>query len=88
MAIKVTPDELEAMASKLEAFAGQANTLATGLDSAVTNALNAWEGNAQKNYAARYAEIKPILSTQLPQLIRDMAADAKQRAARYRQADA
>lgn len=88
MAIKVTPDELEAMASKLEGFAGQASTLASSLDAAVNNALNAWEGNAQKDYAARYAEIKPILTTQLPQLIRDMAADAKLRAAKYRQADA
>ena len=88
MAIKVTPEELEGMASKLEGFAGQSTTLASDINNAVTNALNAWEGNAQRQYADRFAEIYPILSTQLPQLIRDMAADAKQRAQKYREADA
>lgn len=88
MAIKVTPEELEAMAGKLKGFAGESTSLASKINSAVTAALDAWEGNAQKNYADRFAEIYPILSTQLPQLINDMAADAEQRAARYREADA
>ena len=87
MAIKVTPEELEAMAGKLRGFAGESTSLASNISSAVTAALSAWEGNAQKNYADRFAEIYPILSTQLPQLINDMAADAEQRAARYREAD-
>ena len=87
MAIKVTPEELEAMAGKLRGFAGESTSLASNINSAVTAALSAWEGNAQKNYADRFAEIYPILSTQLPQLINDMAADAEQRAARYREAD-
>ena len=87
MAIKVTPEELEAMAGKLKGFAGESTSLASNINSAVTAALNAWEGNAQKNYADRFAEIYPIISTQLPQLINDMAADAEQRAARYREAD-
>ncbi len=87
MAIKVTPEELEAMAGKLKGFAGESTSLASNINSAVTAALSAWEGNAQKNYAERFAEIYPILSTQLPQLINDMAADAEQRAARYREAD-
>ena len=87
MAIKVTPDELEAMAGKLKGFAGESTSLASKINSAVTAALSAWEGNAQKNYADRYAEIYPVLSTQLPQLINDMAPDAEQRAARYREAD-
>lgn len=88
MAIKVTPEELEAMAGKLKGFAGESTSLASNINSAVTAALSAWEGNAQKNYADRFAEIYPIISTQLPQLINDMAADAEQRAARYREADA
>lgn len=88
MAIRVTPEELEAMASKLKGYAGESTSLASNINSAVTAALSAWEGNAQKNYADRFAEIYPILSTQLPQLINDMAADAEQRAARYREADA
>ena len=87
MAIKVTPEELEAMAGKLKGFAGESTSLASNINSAVTAALSAWEGNAQKNYADRFAEIYPIISTQLPQLINDMAADAEQRAARYREAD-
>ena len=87
MAIKVTPEELESMAGSLKSYAGEATSLASNINTAVTNALNAWEGNAQKNYADRFAEIYPILSTQLPQLINDMAADAEQRAARYREAD-
>ncbi len=87
MAIRVTPDELEAMAGKLKGFAGESTSLASNINNAVTAALSAWEGNAQKNYADRFAEIYPIISTQLPQLINDMAADAEQRAARYREAD-
>ena len=87
MAIKVTPEELEAMAGQLKGFAGESTALAGKINSAVTAALNAWEGNAQKNYAERFAEIYPIISTNLPQLINDMALDAEQRAARYRDAD-
>lgn len=87
MAIKVTPEELEAMAGKLKGYAGESISLASNINSAVTAALSAWEGNAQKNYADRFAQIYPILSTQLPQLINDMASDAVQRAARYRDAD-
>ena len=87
MALKVTPEELEAMAGKLKGFAGESTSLANKINSAVTAALNAWEGKAQKDYADRFAEIYPILSQQLPQLINDMAADAEQRAARYREAD-
>ena len=87
MAIKVTPEELEAMAGKLKGFAGESASLASNINSAVTAALSAWEGNAQKNYADRFAEIYPIISTQLPRLINEMAADAEKRAARYREAD-
>lgn len=88
MAIKVTPEELEQMASQLEGFASQVDSLAGQLDSAVMNALNAWEGNAQKQYADRYNEFKPVLNQKLPTFIRDMASDAKRRAEGYRQADA
>lgn len=87
MAIKVTPEELEAMAGKLKGYAGEATSLASNINTAVTAALSAWEGNAQKEYADRFAEIYPILSTKLPQLINDMASSAEKRAAAYRAAD-
>ena len=87
MAIKVTPEELETMAGKLKGFAGETTTLASNITNAVTAALDAWEGKAQKEYADRFAEIRPILNEKLPKLINEMAADAEQRAARYREAD-
>lgn len=88
MAIRVTPDDLESMASKLQGFANETLSLANNINSAVQQALSAWEGNAQKQYAQRFEEIYPTLSQSLPQLINDMATDAQNRAAAYRQADA
>ena len=88
MSIKVTPEELDAMAGKLEGFAGQTTTLATNIKNAVDSALAAWEGNAQRQYAERFESIYPVISAQLPQLINDMATDARTRAEKYRAADA
>ena len=88
MAIKVTPEELEAMAEDLKKYAGQSTSLASSINRTVTAALNAWEGNAQKDFAERFNEIFPILNKNLPDLINEMARDAEQRAKRYREADA
>lgn len=87
MAIKVTPDELEAMAKQLTNFANQAKTMADSISKAIQAGTAAWEGDAAKDYAARFNEIKPVLTTQLPELITAMSKDAKTRAQRYRDAD-
>lgn len=87
MAIRVTPDELDSMASKLEGLAGQASALATSVKSAIDAGTGAWEGDAQRDYVARFQEIEPTLKQQLPELLTSMATNARKRADAYRAAD-
>ena len=87
MAIKVTPEELEAMASSLQGQANQALALADAISKAIDMGTAAWEGNAQKDYVARFEQIKPVLTQELPDLINSMASNAVKRAAAYREAD-
>ena len=87
MAIRVTPEELEAMAAKLEQQAQQALALASAISSAIASGTGAWEGAAQKDYMLRFNEIKPTLTKDLPELITNMATSARKRAQAYRDAD-
>lgn len=87
MAIRVTPEELEAMASKLEMQAQQAISLANSINSTITSGTGAWEGAAQKDFLQRFNEIKPTLTQKLPELIDAMAKSARARAKGYRDAD-
>lgn len=87
MAIRVTPEELEAMAAKLEQQVQQAVALANAINSAIASGTGAWEGDAQKAYMQRFNEIKPTLTRDLPELITNMATSARKRAEAYRAAD-
>lgn len=87
MAIKVTPEELEAMAASLEKQAAQAIALANTISKAIQDGTAAWEGAAQKDYVARFEQIKPTLVRELPELITSMASNARKRAEAYRAAD-
>ena len=88
MSIRVTPEELESMASKLEGLAGQATSLAAAVKAAIDAGTGAWEGNAQRQYVASYKEIEPTLKQKLPELLGTMAKNARTRAQSYRDADA
>lgn len=87
MAIRVTPDQLDSMASKLESLAGQASSLAAAVNSAIAAGTDAWEGEAQRDYVARFKEIEPTLKQKLPELLANMASSARKRANAYRDAD-
>ena len=87
MAIRVTPDQLRDMASKLRNYASQASSLASQINSAVNAGTGEWEGNAQREYVARYREIEPTLKQKLPELLETMAKNASDRADAYEQAD-
>ena len=87
MAIRVTPDQLESMASKLEGLAGQASSLASAVNAAISAGTDAWEGDAQRDYVARFKEIEPTLKQKLPELLSNMASNARKRANAYREAD-
>lgn len=85
--IKVTPDELDSMAKKLNNLAKQATSLAKSVKSAIDAGTGAWEGDAQREYVSRYKEIEPTLKKTLPELLDNMAKSAQKRAAAYREAD-
>lgn len=87
MTIRVTPEELEAMAAKLEQQAQQAVALANAINSAIASGTAAWEGKAQKDYMQRFETIKPTLTKDLPELITSMAKSARARAEAYRKVD-
>lgn len=87
MSIRVTPEELDSMASKLEGLAGQATSLAASVKAAIDAGTGAWEGNAQREYVASYKEIEPTLKQKLPELLSGMAKNARSRANAYREAD-
>lgn len=87
MAIRVTPEELDSMASQLSSLASEASALAKSVESAINAGAANWEGNAAAKYQQEYAKLKPVLATQLPQLLTDFSTEAKSRAEAYRSAD-
>lgn len=87
MAIRVTPAELYAMANQLKSLAAQSVSLASQISAAIANGTAAWEGAAQQDFTARFDQIKPTLTKDLPELINAMATSASQRAQRYEEAD-
>lgn len=87
MAIRVTPEQLDAMANQLKNLAMQASSLANAVNTAITTGTGAWEGSAQKDFVDKFNEIKPTLEQKLPELLTEMASSASSRAEAYRQAD-
>ena len=60
MAIKVTTEDLEKLGDDLKAYSDLIISQAKEMNSIVTGALSAWEGNAQKKFADRFDEIYPF----------------------------
>ena len=87
MAIKVTPEELEAMAGKLSTLATEASALASKVEQAIAAGVANWEGNSATKYQEEYAKIKPVLATNLPQMLNDFANEAKTRATNFINSD-
>ncbi len=87
MAIRVTPEQLDAMANQLKSLSMQASSLASAVNNAIVSGTGAWEGSAQKDFVDKFNEIKPTLTQKLPELLGEMANSASSRAEAYRQAD-
>ncbi len=86
--IVVTPELLEKLAGQLDGCEGSMSEAADQFIRAVTEALDAWKGNARQQYEARFNEIQPILTKTIPELIHDMSSEARSRAKRFSDADA
>lgn len=87
MAIRVNPDDLEKMAANLDQQCQLALSLATSISNAIKMGTAAWEGASQADFVAKYEQIKPTLTRDLPDLITAMAKAARKRASDFRAAD-
>lgn len=87
MAIRVTPEELRAMAKKLKGYAQQASKMATDIKNAINTGTAAWEGNSKDKYEQSFREIELTLTKSLPELLTSMASSAEATAKRFEDAD-
>lgn len=87
MAIRVNPDDLDKMAANLDQQGQLAMSLATAISNAIQMGTAAWEGASQADFVAKYEQIKPTLTRDLPELIAAMAKAARKRANDFRAAD-
>lgn len=87
MAIRVTPEELRAMAKKLKNYAQQASKMASDIKNAINAGTAAWEGNSKDKYEQSFREIEPTLTKSLPELLDSMSSSAEARAKAFEEAD-
>ena len=87
MAIALSPDELRDLASQLKQNAADVIALANTISSNIDTGTSAWEGEAKKKYVSDFEEMKPTLTTKLPDLIDQMAASLENTATQFEDMD-
>ena len=83
MAIKMTPEELESLASSLASAASDSINLASTVESLINTAAGNWEGAAKERYVRDFEEIKPVLQTKLPDTLQTLSDNMKTMAAEF-----
>ena len=80
MAIKITPDEIRDLASKLDSNASETASLASTITGNFESGTANFEGNTADRYAAAFQEMIPIMSTKMPELLNEMANELRKTA--------
>ena len=80
MAIKITPQEIRDLASKLDSNASECSSLAGTVTSNFANGTANFEGNTANRYEAAFTEMIPTMRDKLPQLLQEFAAELRKTA--------
>ncbi len=88
MAIKMSPDELEGLASKLASASSDSQSLASQVEGLINTAVGNWEGAAREKYLRDFEEIKPVLAQKLPETLMTLSTNMKTMAKEFRDLDA
>lgn len=87
MAIKIQPDEIRDLATKLDGNASETIDLASRITANFTNGTANFEGNTAGRFADAFNELIPILTTKMPQLLNDFANELRAAADKFEQLD-
>ena len=87
MAIKITPDEIRDLASKLDGNASDTMSLASTITGNFEGGTANFEGNTANRYASAFAELIPIMSTKMPELLNELATELRKTADAFEQLD-
>ena len=80
MAIRITPAEIRDLASKLDSNASETASLASTITSNFEGGTANFEGNTANRYAAAFADLIPIMSTKMPELLTELATELRKTA--------
>ncbi|UJW59210.1 WXG100 family type VII secretion target [Salipaludibacillus agaradhaerens] len=85
--IRVTPEELEAIAQRYSAESGNVNGIVNNLDGLIGQLTDIWEGASSKAFAAQYDELKPSF-IQMVELLEKISAQLVSTSNALQEADA
>lgn len=87
MAIKMSPEDLRACASKLTKNCQEVLALAKNIDNNIKTAASNWEGQAQKRYTEDFDKVKPTLEKTIPEQLTTLAENLKKMADEFERLD-
>ena len=85
--IRMTPDQLDNGANRLQTICGEIQSSVTQLDNTLNEVASNWEGLSQDAFMHRFTELRPILETTVPEVIDALAQKLKAAANAIRQTD-
>ena len=87
MAIRVTPEELRALAKDFDTSASDIVSFAQTLSNKFSAGTANFEGNTAARFAQAFNDLIPSMNTKLPQLFADMASELRKTADNFEALD-
>ncbi|KIL49077.1 MULTISPECIES: WXG100 family type VII secretion target [Jeotgalibacillus] len=84
--IRVTPAELEAIASQYLQESGMATEQVTRLDNMIDNLISIWEGQASQAFAEQFEELRPSY-VRMSQLLEEISRQLRSASNALQEAD-
>ena len=85
--IRITPEELRALANTLNGNARDVRNLASTIKNNVEGRTAGWEGKSKTRYINDFTQLYPTLSQKLPALLEALAKDLNQTAQNFEDVD-
>ena len=87
MAIKLSPDQLQDLATRLDRAKEASLELAAEVKGLINEATGNWEGKAKERYLRDYEEIEPALKEKLPSTLETLSTNMKTMAKEFANLD-
>ena len=85
--IKVSPEELESLASRLQGYSSEITSMASAIANCFTEGTANFEGNTATRFDEHFEKMRPIIAHDLPDLLSEFAEEPVKTANRFRELD-